>query len=100
MRRLNNSHHARTELIFIKLARQAPDRKAVGPLLLELRDAIREARGLISYPFEPLPRIVEELGNVFTDLPEYDELLEEATSTARDRLSQQEQYSLALNHHC
>jgi hypothetical protein len=33
---------------------------------------------------------VEELGNVFTDLPEYDELLEEATSTARERLSQQE----------
>jgi hypothetical protein len=31
---------------------------------------------------------VEELGNVFTDLPEYDELLEEATSTARERLSQ------------
>jgi hypothetical protein len=88
--RVNNSHHARTELIFIKLARQAPDSEAVGPLLLELRDAIREARGLISYPFEPLPRIVEELGNVFTDLPEYDELLEEATSTARERLSQQE----------
>jgi hypothetical protein len=54
--RVNNSHHARTELIFIKLARQAPDSKAVGPLLLELRDAIREARGLISYPFEPLPK--------------------------------------------
>ena len=88
--RVNNSHHARTELIFIKLARQASDSEAVGPLLLELRDAIREARGLISYPFEPIPRIVGELGNVFTDLPEYDELLEEATSTARERLSQQE----------
>lgn len=88
--RANNSHHARTELIFIKLARQAPDSEAVGPLLLDLRDAIREARGLISYPFEPLPRIVEELGNVFTDLSEYDELLEEATSAAGERLSQQE----------
>ncbi len=88
--RVNNSHHARTELIFIKLARQVPESEAVGPLLLELRDAIREARGLISYPFEPIPRIVEELGNVFTDLPEYDELLEEATSTAQERLSQQE----------
>ncbi len=77
-------------MIFIKLATQAPESEALGPLLLELRDAIREARGLISYPFEPLPRIVEELGNVFTDLPEYDELLEEATSTAQERLSQQE----------
>jgi len=88
--RVNNSHHARTELIFIKLARQATRSEDIGPLLLELRDAIREARGLISYPFEPLPRIVEELGNVFTDLPEYDDLLEEATSTAQERLSQQE----------
>lgn len=88
--RVNNSHQARTELIFIKLARQVPESDAVGPLLLELRDAIRKARGLISFPFEPLPRIVEELGNVFTDLPEYDELLEEATTTAQERLSQQE----------
>lgn len=86
--RVNNSHHARTELIFIKLARQALGGEAVGPLLLELRDAIRRARGLISYPFEPLPKIVEELGNIFTDLPEYDELLDEATSTAGERLGQ------------
>ena len=88
--RVNNSHQARTELIFIQLARQASDSDAVGPLLIELRDAIRKARGLISFPFEPLPRIVEELGNVFTDLSEYDELLEEATITAQERLSQQE----------
>jgi hypothetical protein len=88
--RINNSLHARTELIFIELAKSAATGDGAGPLLIELRDAIREARGLIAYPFEPIPKIVEELGNVFTDLPEYDELLEEATSSAQQRLSQQE----------
>jgi hypothetical protein len=88
--RVNNSLQARTELILINLATKTPDRESVGPLLIELRNAIREALGLIAYPFEPIPKIVEEMGNVFTDLPEYDELLEEATSTAQQRLSQQE----------
>jgi hypothetical protein len=88
--RTNNSLHARTELIFMNLAARAPNRDGVGPLLTGLRDAIREARGLISYPFEPIPKIIEELGNVFTDVPEYDELLEEAASSAQERIGSQE----------
>jgi len=47
--RVNNSLLARTELIFVKLAAGVPNREGAGPLLIELRDAIREARGLIAY---------------------------------------------------
>jgi hypothetical protein len=88
--RRNKALHARTELAIMDLSMRAAKREDVGPPLRELRTIIEEARGMISYPFEPIPKIVEELGDFLTDAPEYDELLEVAVSIARERLSQQE----------
>jgi hypothetical protein len=73
--RKNKSLQARTELTFMRLALQASKGEDIRPSLTELRAIIREAKGMISYPFEPIPKIVEELGNFVTDLPEYDDLL-------------------------
>jgi hypothetical protein len=88
--RKNKSLQARTELTFMRLALQASKGEDIRPSLKELRAIIREAKGMISYPFEPIPKIVEELGNFVTDLPEYDDLLEQAVSTAQERSSQQQ----------
>jgi hypothetical protein len=88
--RRNKALRARTELTLINLSLQAAKNEDLGPSLRELRAIIVEAKGMISYPFEPIPRIVEELGDFLTDIPEYDELLEVAVSSARERLSQQE----------
>ena len=88
--RRSKALHARTELTLVNLSLRAAKRDDIGPQLRELRTIIEEAKGMISYPFEPIPKIVEELGDFLTDVPEYDELLEAAVSSARERLSQQE----------
>ena len=88
--RKNKSLQARTELTLMRLALQASKGEDIRSLLKDLRAIIREARGMISYPFEPIPKIVEELGDFLTDVPEYDALLEEAVSIAQERSSQQQ----------
>jgi len=88
--RRNRALHAKTELCLINLALRAAKKENLSFQLRELRTIIKEAKGMISYPFEPIPKIVEELGEFLTDVLEYDELLEETVSSARERLSQQE----------
>lgn len=95
--RRNKALHARTELTFVYLSLRAAKKEDIAPQLRELRAIINEAKGMISYPFEPIPKLVEELGEFLTDVPEYDELLEDAVSSARERLSQQEAGRMLLS---
>ena len=88
--RKNNALQARTELTLVQLFQRLAKGEDIRPSLKELQTTIREAKGMISYPFEPIPKIVEELGDFLTDIPEYDALLEEAVSMAQKRSSQQQ----------
>jgi len=56
--------------------------------LKQLRDLIRKAEGLVGFPMDPLVRIISELGEVLTDVPEYVELFETAVQVASSRQEQ------------
>jgi len=48
-----------------------------------------ESEGLIDYPVEQFAKIVDELGMVFSDLPQYDELVETVIDLTQRRAGQQ-----------
>jgi hypothetical protein len=62
----------------------------IGPLLTDLREILQSADGLVTYPFEPVSRIVEEMGEWLSTHSEYDELLEQVVAVTQNRVGAQE----------
>lgn len=65
-------------------------------LLAEFKGIVKSAEGLLAYPFEPVSRIVEELGDGLSDIPEYDELLDQVVSITQKRVGEVEAGRLLL----
>ena len=75
--RPNNALWARTNSLLMNFQEAVGDSKRLSVVLQEFRRILEDAAGLISYPLDVVAKILRELGNVFTDEPEYDALLEE-----------------------
>lgn len=54
-------------------------------LLGRLAEVVQKAEGRIGYPFEPLAKIVAEIGVAFGELPEYQRLFEETVAASTRR---------------
>lgn len=94
--RPNNSLWARTQLLLKKLTSAVNKPDEIGPLLADLRKILQTADGLVTYPFEPIARIVEELGEWLSTHDEYDALLEKVADIAQKRVGAQESGRILL----
>jgi hypothetical protein len=88
--RPNNALWARTQILLMDLQDSlgAPDQ--LSKVLSEFTDVVDSAKGLISYPIEPVTKILRELGSVVTDDPRYDALLERVVKIMQERTSKGE----------
>jgi hypothetical protein len=94
--RPNNSLWARTQLLLMKLTSAVHKPDDIGPLLADFRKILQTADGLITYPFEPMSRIVEELGEWLATHNEYDALLEKVVEITQKRVGAQESGRMLL----
>lgn len=77
------SLHAQSLSIQVKLLTAEPDKQ--NGLLERLAEVVQEAEGLIGYPFEPLTKIVIEIGAAYGELPAYQKLFEGAVAASTRR---------------
>jgi hypothetical protein len=83
--RPNTALAARTHLALMEMLRAPRSEAALEPLIKKLQKIISECRGLLEYPVEPFARIVDELGVLFSDIPQYDELIEAVIQLTQER---------------
>lgn len=85
--RRNNALWAKTNLAFVNLheAEGSPAKLAI--VFTELREIVAQSKGLVSYPMDAVIDIAEELGQHFTENPEFDALFETVVETAQARNS-------------
>jgi hypothetical protein len=76
------SLQAEAHLAHVGLVMALRERRPFDTVLTALRDILLRSKGLVGFPLEPLIEIVTELGDVITDSPTFDELLETAVSIA------------------
>ena len=92
--RPNNALSARTHLAFLEML-TVPKANA-GPVIKKLIRIASESEGLLDFPVEPFARIVDELGIVFADVPQYDELVESVVDLTQRRMGQQQSGRMLL----
>lgn len=87
-RRPNNALQAKTNRLFIDLTEAMVQKKSIDPILENLKDVLKRSEGLLEYPITPTIKIIQELGDILTDIPKYDELLEVVIEVAEKRTSE------------
>ena len=95
--RPNNSLWAKTLLVLMKMPELAEGSRTLASIMAELGSVIEQAQGLIAYPFEPLLKIIEEMGEWFPESEEYDAIYERALEAAQKRIGQREAGRLLLS---
>lgn len=75
--------HAQSLAVLMQLLTMKPGEH--DDLLCRLADVVEKAEGLIGYPFEPLSKIVTEIGAIFGELPGYQRLFEETVAASTRR---------------
>ncbi len=90
LERPNNALSARTELAFLEMMTAARDEELLVPIIRKLTRIISESEGLLSYPVEPFARIIDELGVLFAEFPQYDELVEAVIKVTQKRSGEQQ----------
>lgn len=88
--RPNNALWARTQIAFLDMLGSQGDAAAAIPVIERLKKIVADAEGLIAYPVKGFARVVEELGDVFANMPVYDELIEEIASLTQERVGRLE----------
>ena len=94
--RPNNALSARTHLAFLEMLTAPKDGAAPTVVIKKLIKIASESEGLVDYPVEPFARIVDELGVLFADVPEYDELVESVINLTQRRAGQERAGRLLL----
>ncbi len=89
-KRPNNALWAKTIGLLMDLERSFTDKAKLSAVLDNLSTVLECAEGLISYPIEPITKIVRELGNLLTDNRQYDDLLERVVTITEARASRGE----------
>jgi hypothetical protein len=77
------SLHAQSLALQVQMLMAEPEKH--DDLLGRLADIVQEAEGLIGYPFEPLSKIVTEMGAIFGELPGYQRVFEETVAVSTRR---------------
>jgi hypothetical protein len=95
--RPNNSLWAKTLLVLMKMPELAEGSCTLASIMAELGSVIEQAQGLIAYPFEPLLKIIEEMGEWFPESEEYGAIYERALEAAQKRIGQREAGRLLLS---
>jgi hypothetical protein len=88
--RPNNALWAHTQLLLMDLQDSLGSRDRLREVISEFTNVLDSAKGLISYPIEPVTKILRELGDVVTDDPTYDDLLERVVKILEERASKGE----------
>lgn len=94
LERPNNALSARTHLAFLEMLTVPKD--DAGPVIKKLIRIASESEGLLDYAVEPFARIVDELGILFADVPQYDELIESVVDLTQRRVGQQQSGRMLL----
>lgn len=94
--RPNNALSARTQSAFLEMLSASKDGTVPATIIKKLTKIISESEGLGEYPVEPFARIVDELGVLFADVPEYDELVESVVNLTQRRAGQERAGRLLL----
>jgi len=87
-RRPNNALQARTNRLLIDLLEAFVQQSPLDPIFENFKDVLIKSEGLSEYPITPIIRIIQELGDIFTDSPKYDELLDVVIRVAEKRASE------------
>jgi hypothetical protein len=88
--RPNNALLARTKALLMYLQLSLGDQAKLSDILADIGKVLDSADGLISYPVEPITKIIRELGSFLPDNPQYDELLERVVTITEKRASRGE----------
>ncbi len=95
--RPNNSLWAKTLLVLMKMPALAEGSCTVASIMADFGAVIAQSEGLIAYPFEPLLKIIEEMGEWFPGSEEYDAVYERALEIAQKRIGQCEAGRMLLS---
>jgi hypothetical protein len=94
--RPNNALWARTTALLMDLQLSLSDATKLSGVLKELNKVLESTQGLISYPIEPITKIIRELGSILPDNEQYDDLLERVVAITQERASRGEAGRLLL----
>lgn len=87
-RRPNNALQARTSRLLIDLAEASVEKTSIDSILENFKDVLKKSVGLSEYPITSIIKIIQELGDISTDSPKYDELLEVVIDITEKRASE------------
>jgi len=74
---------ARSLRLLMQVVLSAPEH--MDSVLRELKDVVRQSKGLVGFPLKPLVEILIELGGVFGDRPGYEEVFDTVLEVASAR---------------
>lgn len=86
--KVNSSLIAETYKCFILLSECILDCKNPTAHLSALISVFSRSKGLIDYPFDSFKQIVEEFGHLITNIPVFDDLIDELASLSEERHSE------------
>jgi hypothetical protein len=86
--RPTNSLRAYTTLLLIRITEAEGENKEITQVLRDLKKVLKKAETLVEFPLDTLLGLVRELGAMFPESNEYDELLEVVVELAEARASE------------
>jgi hypothetical protein len=95
--RPTNALWARTNRLFMDFQESlANDDACMEPALQEFQEILSAAEGMIAYPLDTVAKLIQEMGIVLTDSPQYDALFENVVTITQRRVSESEAGRLLL----
>lgn len=86
--KVNSSLIAETYKILIFLIKNIYERENLTDYIKKLISVFSRSEGLLDFPFESFKEIVEVLGNIITDIPVFDELIDKVALISEKRNSE------------
>lgn len=87
-KRPNNALQALTNKLFIDLIESLFQNKPTDQILEKFKDVFKKSEGLAEYPLSTTVKIIQELGDLFSSSPKYDELLDVVINVMEKRTSE------------
>ncbi|MEN6293016.1 MAG: hypothetical protein ABFD07_13500, partial [Methanobacterium sp.] len=87
-KRPNNALQALTNKLFIDLTESLFQNKPTDQILEQFEDVFKKSEGLPEYPLSTTVKIIQELGDLFSNSPKYDELLDVVIDVMEKRTSE------------
>lgn len=89
--RPNNALQAKTENLLLDLHTAVAEPARVGSIFEELKNCLKNAKTLGTYPAMDLVRFIRDSGEFYGELPGYNSLFEAACTVARERAGETEE---------